>query len=174
MKIQGSQGITSFDETPVGINPKNIYGTLQVKVQDIILNHEQIDPMHREFFNDIHKFESMFTIYLKLHTSQAHFKSKNIGKLISKNTYKKVLQEGQILIKKPQIGDKQITQKQKHYVSFRTKEVNVNKQIALAQSSSEPFDFDIKPNKGNYLNELIEIKVKIKSKENPQYLKMLG
>ena len=67
---------------------------LNIKINNVIINQDSIDTKLHEYFKDEEKFDKMFQIYLKLHSSRTHKKSPNNGRLISKETFKKVFKDG--------------------------------------------------------------------------------
>lgn len=118
-----------------------------MKIGQAIINHEAIEPKLVEYFDDEAKFDKVFTIYLKVHTAKQHFKSSNKGKLISKETYNKVIKSNQIVvIKSPKEGrspqarseqpllasPRQGSSQHHYYISFSLREVKVDNMVGFA------------------------------------------
>lgn len=62
------------------------------------MNKQQLDPSLEVFFDDIDKFDQIFKIYLKLQTSRQYEYSTAPGKLITKETYKRVMKDKRVCI----------------------------------------------------------------------------
>jgi len=68
---------------------KQLFGTLQVKINEAILARELVDHKVRDYLDQGSAFDRGFFLYLKLHSRMQHMKSSSSsnGKLISREIY---------------------------------------------------------------------------------------
>ena len=65
-----------------------------MKINEAVIKKSSVDGKIRDIFEDSKKFRDLFTIYLKLHTKQKHIKSMSNGRLITEETYLRVVKNG--------------------------------------------------------------------------------
>ena len=56
-----------------GLNPratKQLSGTLQVKINEAIIDRDKLDQKMRDIFDQTQKFDKNFNLYLKLHSKE--------------------------------------------------------------------------------------------------------
>ena len=81
--------LSSQEDTAQTIRDKQ--GLLKLWVLEAFIDSCSVDAKLRPFMKPGKDFEKLFSIYLKLHSTQKHFKSSSYGKLISHKVYKDVI-----------------------------------------------------------------------------------
>lgn len=54
---------------------KQLSGSLQVKINEAIIDRDKIEQKMRDIFDQTQRFDKNFNLYLKLHSKEQHFKS---------------------------------------------------------------------------------------------------
>lgn len=118
-------------------NGRKLYGSLQVKINEAIIDRDQVEQKMRDVLDQTQRFDKNFNLYLKLHSKDQHFKSQTNGKLLTEDAYKKIVKNGQIAFRDPQTQQAKQVPDMSQFSSFNNDESqtispNVSKKYFVA------------------------------------------